>query len=201
MIGESLEIADLLGWAAVIFTLTAFSMRTMLPLRVAAIGSNMCFIGFGYLEGSLPILALHALLLPFNLMRLRQIVLTKSEVERPKALGQQEISGSGSREIAELRAEIVALREQLRRSTLNQTVVQGSTNLGREKIGFWDCPSDAVATFNFGPSERLSFGTGRACNGLPSDAADNPMGWSAPNSLRHAIDTGRRISVRLPVPK
>lgn len=74
--------ADFLGWVAVIFTLAAFSMRTMPPLRVAAIGANIFFIGYAYLEGMLPILALHAILLPFNAVRLRQLICARRATER-----------------------------------------------------------------------------------------------------------------------
>ena len=71
------------------FTLTAFSMRSMLPLRAAAIGGNFCFIGFGYLEGTLPILTLHAILLPCNLIRLRQVILVNREAARQNEGGHQ----------------------------------------------------------------------------------------------------------------
>lgn len=84
-----MELADLLGWVAVLFTLTAFSMRTMLPLRAAAIGANFCFIGFGYMEGALPILTLHAILLPCNMTRLRQIILANRELDRKIENGRQ----------------------------------------------------------------------------------------------------------------
>lgn len=166
--GVSMEPADLLGWVAVLFTLTAFSMRTMLPLRIAAIGANVCFIGFGYLEGTLPILTLHVILLPCNVMRLRQIVLAKRELDRKNESGLRDAIAStpphsrnasahrngmvaiatgyqgpakfgqvisatrpdehASREIADLRAQIEALREQLRLSALDQTVTRRSTN-------------------------------------------------------------------------
>lgn len=74
-------LADFLGWAAVAFTLAAFAMRTMLPLRVAAIGANMFFIGYAHLEGALPIFALHAILLPFNAVRLRQLIRIRCAIE------------------------------------------------------------------------------------------------------------------------
>ncbi|MEM7224396.1 MAG: cyclic nucleotide-binding domain-containing protein [Pseudomonadota bacterium] len=47
-------------------------MKTMTPLRVVAITSNVAFIAYGYIEGLLPILVLHLCLLPLNLVRLRQ---------------------------------------------------------------------------------------------------------------------------------
>ncbi len=76
------SLSDVLGWVAVFFTLAAFSMRTMQPLRLAAIGANLFFIAYAHLEGMLPILALHAVLLPFNVIRLRQISLAERPVKR-----------------------------------------------------------------------------------------------------------------------
>ena len=69
-----MTLIDMLGWIAAVFTLAAYSMRTMLPLRFAAIGANICFIGFGYASGALPILVLHCLLLPFNAYRLWELL-------------------------------------------------------------------------------------------------------------------------------
>lgn len=65
---------DIVGWIAAIFTLAAYSMRTMVPLRVAALGANVSFIVFGALEATLPILVLHAILLPFNGYRLWELL-------------------------------------------------------------------------------------------------------------------------------
>lgn len=65
---------EALGWLAGGFTLFAFTMRTMVPLRVAALCSNACFIAWAALEGLAPVLALHAALLPFNVLRLGQIL-------------------------------------------------------------------------------------------------------------------------------
>lgn len=64
---------DLMGWLAAVFTLAAFSMNTMLPLRILAIFSNVCFIAYGYFGAFYPALALHLVLLPFNCWRLWQI--------------------------------------------------------------------------------------------------------------------------------
>ena len=64
---------ELLGWIAAGFTLAAYSMRTMLPLRVAAIFANIFFIAYGALAEVYPNLILHLLLLPFNVYRLVEI--------------------------------------------------------------------------------------------------------------------------------
>jgi hypothetical protein len=75
---------ELLGWAAACFTLLAFSMRTMLPLRMAAIASNVFFIGYGALGGLTPVLVLHLLLLPFNILRLAELLRTRRAIERAR---------------------------------------------------------------------------------------------------------------------
>jgi hypothetical protein len=75
---------ELLGWAAAAFTLLAFSMRTMLPLRMAAIASNIFFIGYGALGGLTPVFVLHVLLLPFNVLRLVELVRTRRAIERAR---------------------------------------------------------------------------------------------------------------------
>ncbi len=64
---------SLLGWLAAGLTLLTFSMRSMMALRTAAVAANLCFIAFGALGAIYPVLALHLLLLPCNLLRLRQL--------------------------------------------------------------------------------------------------------------------------------
>jgi hypothetical protein len=41
-----LTYVDAIGWIASAFTLAAYGMRTMLPLRIAAIGANITFATF-----------------------------------------------------------------------------------------------------------------------------------------------------------
>ena len=65
---------EALGWIAAGFTLAAYSMRTMLPLRVTAIGANIFFVAYSSQAGILPTLVLHSILLPFNLFRLWEIL-------------------------------------------------------------------------------------------------------------------------------
>lgn len=51
----------------------AFSMQSMAALRISTLCANVCFIGYGLLSDLYPVLALHGLLLPCNLLRLRQL--------------------------------------------------------------------------------------------------------------------------------
>ncbi len=61
---------DLLGYAASTAVLATFLIRTMLPLRLVAILSNLLFLSYGYLAHVPPVLFLHLALLPINVTRL-----------------------------------------------------------------------------------------------------------------------------------
>jgi hypothetical protein len=60
---------ELAGYLACGLVFTTFCMRRLLPLRLLAIASNMAFILYALLAGLMPILLLHATLLPLNLWR------------------------------------------------------------------------------------------------------------------------------------
>jgi len=64
---------DLLGYVAAFIVFLTFCMKTMLALRLIAIASNLAFILYALAAGLTPILVLHALLLPLNVMRLIQM--------------------------------------------------------------------------------------------------------------------------------
>jgi hypothetical protein len=70
----SMDYTDLLGYAASASVLITFCMSTMVPLRVVAIVSNILFATFGGLAHIYPVLVLHVVLLPVNIVRLRQIL-------------------------------------------------------------------------------------------------------------------------------
>jgi hypothetical protein len=62
--------SEALGYAASSAVLATFLMRSMVPLRLVAILSNVLFMGYGYLAHIHPVFVLHAALLPINLARL-----------------------------------------------------------------------------------------------------------------------------------
>ena len=62
---------DALGYVASALVLLTFSMKTMRYLRLTAIGSNIAFIAYGLHSHLPPILVLHMILLPLNLVRLK----------------------------------------------------------------------------------------------------------------------------------
>ncbi len=73
---------DLLGLSAGALVLTTFYLRTMIPLRVVAIASNVAFASYGILADATPILVLHCLLLPLNALRLYQMRVLIARVKR-----------------------------------------------------------------------------------------------------------------------
>ena len=65
---------ELFGYLGALMTLTTFSMKTMLHLRIVGIVSNVVFITYGMLGHVYPVLILHLVLLPLNAWRLRQLL-------------------------------------------------------------------------------------------------------------------------------
>lgn len=70
---ESEMAVTALGYAAAVVTIAAQRMRTMIPLRVAAIVANLLFIAFGALAMLWNVLFLHLILLPLNTRRLLEM--------------------------------------------------------------------------------------------------------------------------------
>lgn len=64
---------DTIGWLAAALTLLAFSLQSISALRLAALGANVCFIIYGLMGSLYPVLVLHVLLLPCNVLRLWQL--------------------------------------------------------------------------------------------------------------------------------
>ena len=67
-------LVDALGYVAAGAVLATFSTRSIRALRVLAIISNLLFIAYAASAMLLPVLALHALLLPLNVMRLCELL-------------------------------------------------------------------------------------------------------------------------------
>lgn len=64
---------ELTGYLGALLTLTTFSMKTMLRLRMVGIVANLAFITYGALGPFYPVLLLHLTLLPLNIWRLQQL--------------------------------------------------------------------------------------------------------------------------------
>jgi CRP/FNR family cyclic AMP-dependent transcriptional regulator len=74
--------AQLIGYAAALLVFISFWMKTMIPLRLVGIASNMVFIVYGYLGAVYPPLVLHLVLLPLNVARLREMTRLTRQVEQ-----------------------------------------------------------------------------------------------------------------------
>jgi CRP/FNR family transcriptional regulator, cyclic AMP receptor protein len=68
------------AWVASLLVFSTFFMKTMIPLRVVGIASNVAFmsyalvgLAYGVFGRLYPIFVLHACLLPLNVFRLRQV--------------------------------------------------------------------------------------------------------------------------------
>jgi CRP/FNR family transcriptional regulator, cyclic AMP receptor protein len=61
---------SIFGWIAAGLVLSSFYLKTMVPLRLVAMCSNVMFIIYAVLSDAPPILVLHCLLFPLNLWRL-----------------------------------------------------------------------------------------------------------------------------------
>jgi len=68
-----MSFVDVIGYAASAAVLATFCMSTMIPLRILALGSNVLFMAYGYLDHLYPVLLLHGILLPVNALRLLQL--------------------------------------------------------------------------------------------------------------------------------
>ncbi len=79
---------QIFAWIATGLVFLSFCMKTIVPLRTVAIGSNIAFICYALLgigtdvfDKVLPILVLHSALLPLNVVRLRQVKNTIREIQ------------------------------------------------------------------------------------------------------------------------
>jgi len=61
---------DFVGYLAALTVLMTFCMDTIVPLRGLAIASNVLFIVYGVAGQLYPVLLLHALLLPINVIKI-----------------------------------------------------------------------------------------------------------------------------------
>ncbi|MEO8560387.1 MAG: hypothetical protein ABI439_15045, partial [Rhodospirillales bacterium] len=76
---------ELLGYLASALVLATFCMRDILALRGLAIVSNVAFMSYGVLGDLYPVLLLHILLLPINVIRFAQGITQRRAENRRRA--------------------------------------------------------------------------------------------------------------------
>ena len=64
---------DFLGYSAAFSVLASFCMTTIVALRTLALLSNILFILYGLCAHIYPVLVLHIILLPINLVKLHRM--------------------------------------------------------------------------------------------------------------------------------
>jgi CRP/FNR family cyclic AMP-dependent transcriptional regulator len=68
-----MSLAVIFGLVGAGLSATAYTMKSMLPLRAVALGSNVCFLAYGIMESQLPSILLNLVLVPLNIVRFREI--------------------------------------------------------------------------------------------------------------------------------
>jgi hypothetical protein len=76
-----MRLAEALGYVAAALVFASFWMKTMVPLRILGICGNVFFIAYGYLGPAYLLLVLNGLLLPLNILRLRQMLALTREAK------------------------------------------------------------------------------------------------------------------------
>lgn len=69
------------GYFASALVFATFCMKTMIPLRLAAIASNVAFIVYGFTGHIYPVFILHSVLLPMNIWRTIEMLRLVKRVE------------------------------------------------------------------------------------------------------------------------
>jgi hypothetical protein len=78
----AVEWIEVVGWLASFLTIATYSMNTMMPLRIFAIGSSLCFLCYAFILGLWPLLAMEVILLPINCYRFWQILTLRGRLSR-----------------------------------------------------------------------------------------------------------------------
>lgn len=70
------------GFLASAFVVAGYTMRTMIPLRIFGILTNLVLIAYALPQHHYPIAVLHLILLPLNIYRLREMLVLVREVKK-----------------------------------------------------------------------------------------------------------------------
>lgn len=73
---------EAVGYGGSALTIASYSMRTIIPLRIASILSSVLLIAYGLLIQSWPMLVMEFVILPLNLIRLWQVLALLQQVEQ-----------------------------------------------------------------------------------------------------------------------
>jgi CRP-like cAMP-binding protein len=148
----SLQPSEWLGYIAAAFVFATFSVKTMVPLRVIAVASNILFIAYGYLHPAYPVLVLHIALLPLNIWRLQQML---SLVRETKAAQEEDLDMNWIRPFTTTRA--MSPGEVLFRKgdAANEIIFIMSGSLRIPELGIQIPPGEVVGELGMLSPEKL----------------------------------------------
>ncbi|MEE4189435.1 MAG: cyclic nucleotide-binding domain-containing protein [Roseobacter sp.] len=86
------EWIEAVGWLASALTVATYTMNTMMPLRILAIASSVCFAIYAAVLQLWPLLAMELLLLPINLYRFWQILSLRGKLGRSDEASEPDFS-------------------------------------------------------------------------------------------------------------
>jgi len=72
---------EIIGYCGTAATIATYSMKTIVPLRVAGIVSSFLFIAYASINGIWPMLATELVILPLNCLRLYQILRLMAQIK------------------------------------------------------------------------------------------------------------------------
>jgi CRP/FNR family transcriptional regulator, cyclic AMP receptor protein len=78
---------EAIGYLGMAFTVLSYAVSTIIPLRIISLMSSVAFVIYGYLLGSIPIMAMELLLIPLNGWRLYQMVRLVKDVKAARTDG------------------------------------------------------------------------------------------------------------------
>jgi CRP/FNR family transcriptional regulator, cyclic AMP receptor protein len=86
--GRSVDtsLIEAIGYCGTLATVATYSMRSIVPLRVAGIASSLFFITYAAIMGVWPMLLSEFVILPINCWRLYQVLRTGSAAAPPANL-------------------------------------------------------------------------------------------------------------------
>jgi cyclic nucleotide-binding protein len=84
-----ITLANVMGAIGGLLYIASISMTTVIPLRIAAIGSAFFFLCYGVFAGSFPTIFLYGMLLPLNAYRLHQMI---QLIEKVRAAASSDLS-------------------------------------------------------------------------------------------------------------
>jgi hypothetical protein len=85
---------DFVGYLAALTVLATFCMDTIVPLRGLAIASNVLFILYGVAGQVYPVLLLHAVLLPVNIVKIVRLRLQVRRVHSKQTRAARQHDGA-----------------------------------------------------------------------------------------------------------